>query len=114
MASEGNSKKDCPAGGFEIQEVQNNSFLFFPNIKNLDKVSEISFSVSSLKGGKIEIREGKLDGNILGECKIGKTGSWKIYQNFSCKLKKSDSTDIYLKFINDDENSFHLDWFRFE
>ena len=114
MAAEGISKKESPTGGFEIQEVQNNAYLYFPNLKNLDKTSEISFSVSSLKGGTIEIRDGKLDGKLLGECQLRKTGSWENYKLFSCKLEKAETENIYIKFTVNHEDICHLDWFKFE
>ena len=115
MAAKNNSKRDCPNGGFEIQEISNGSYLYFPKVQNIEKFNQITFYASSKNGGLIEIREGSVDGKLLGTCKVKSTGGWEKYQEFSCELTSTKSTkNIYLKFVGEDKDLFHLDWFKFK
>lgn len=114
MKSEGNLKKECPLGGFEIQDIKNGGYLYFPNIQNLEMVHEITFFVSAENAGTIEIREGEIDGKLLGLCSIKKTNGRQDYKEFSCKLQKAESKNLYLKFVGEQSRICHLDWFKFD
>lgn len=109
-------KKECPADGFEIQNIQNGDYLNFPNIKNLEANSTISFRISSAhtKGGTIEIRQDNETGPILGKCKVSNTGSVSIYKTVSCKLKNTPGlANLYLVFKGETGELMRLDWFSF-
>lgn len=109
-------KKECPSGGFEIQNIQNDDYLNFPNIKNLAANSTISFRVSSAhaKGGIIEIRRDSETGPVLGKCKVPGTGSVSAYKTVSCKLKNSSElANLYLVFEGGKGELMRLDWFNF-
>lgn len=108
-------KKESPNGGFEIQQVKNKATLSYPNIENLTDKKSIAFYISSLKRGKIEVREKDANGKLLGSCKIPKTGDWNSYQEVSCDLSNlSDVTDICLVFKGRKSDIMYLDWFKFE
>ena len=107
-------KKESPNGGFEIQQVQNNATLSYPNVANLADAKSLTFYVSSLKGGKVEVREQDADGKLLGCCEIPKTGGWNAYREVSCDLKKGGNTkDLCLVFKGKKADLLHLDWFKF-
>ncbi len=108
-------KKESPNGGFEIQNLKNDDFLNYPAVKDLSANATINFNLSSkFKGGKIEIREGSINGNLLGTCVIPKTGSFTTYKTASCKLKnKSGETDLYFVFKGAEKDLLHLDGFNF-
>lgn len=115
MAAEKIQKKECLHGGFEIQYVKNHGFLYFPNIKNLYKSSSITFHLSSLSGGTIEVRANSKSGTVLGSTKVLSTGGFKNYKNISCNLSKvQDVNEIYIVFKGKSNDIFHLDWFKFE
>lgn len=108
-------KKECPAGGFEIRNIQNGDFLNFPNIKNLAANSTINFQVSSAqaKGGTIEIREDSENGKLLGTCSVPGTGSVSTYKMVSCKLKNTAGlANLYLVFKGEKGELMCLDWFN--
>ena len=110
-------KRDCPSGGFEIQNIQNNDYLNFPNVKNIKAYNKINFRISSpnAKGSKIEIHQGSEKGPLLGVCKVPNTGSFTNYQTISCLLKiRSDITNLYFVFKGGNEELMHFDWFNFE
>ena len=109
-------KRDCPNGGFEIQNIKNGDYLNFPNMKNLSANATINFRLSSenSKGSTIEIRKDSEKGEILGTCKVASTGSWKTYQTVSCKLKNEAGTaNLYFVFKGKNDELIHLDWFNF-
>lgn len=65
MASKKSDKKESPNGGFEIQKIQNNASLYFPNVANLSNKKIIEFNMSSVNKGTIEIRENNNLGRVL-------------------------------------------------
>ena len=111
----GAEKKDCHAGGFEIQGITSGSDLKYPQVNNLQANSRISFQVSSANpnGGKILIHQGGPDGPLLGTCEVPCTQGWDKYQLVSCDLKNAAGTaDLCLAFAGDGE-LMHLDWLTF-
>jgi arabinoxylan arabinofuranohydrolase len=115
-ASNGLVKKETK-NGFGIHNITDNSYLHFPKLQNLSKSSVFNFYISSTNKKKcsIEIREGGIDGKLLGKCKISDTGSLDIYKNFSCNVKNISSTaDIYFVFKGKekDKELFRFDWFK--
>lgn len=109
-------KKECPEGGFEIQNIQNGDYLNFPNIRNLNGKGIIRFRISSTnsKGGTIEIHQDSETGKLLGSCKVSNTGSKDSYKTVSCKLKNSSGlTNLFLVFKGGKGELMRLDWFSF-
>jgi hypothetical protein len=114
MESNKLDKKESINGGFEIQHIQNNATLLFPNISNLSDKKSITFSISSLKKGCIEIREKNENGKLLGTCKIKKTDNLTSYKKITTELKNlKDVTDIYFVFKGKKLKNMCLDWFQF-
>jgi hypothetical protein len=115
--SVGVSKCECPSGGFEIRDVQDRSYLAYPNVMNLKPKSEISFHLScaNISGAIIEVRANDAKGKLLGKCNIKDTGSWTNYQTFKCQLNnKSDNTNIILVFRGGKGELLRLDWLSFK
>jgi hypothetical protein len=110
-------KKECPVGGFEIQNIQNGDVLNFPNVKNMDSKSTISFRISSVNkvGAIIEIRRGSEKGDLLGTCDIPNTGTFTKYETVSCSLKNTKNQEnLYFVFKGDKGELVRLDWFNIE
>ncbi len=109
-------KKECPEGGFEIQNIHNNDFLNFPNVKNLGTNCTVNFRVSSANpaGGSIEIRQDSESGALLGKCNISNSGSSTTYQTISCQLKNSAAVaNLFLVFKGGKDELCRLNWFSF-
>ena len=103
--------------GFEIRNIQNNTYLFYPKVFNLPVNPVIEFKVASAheKGGVIEIRSGSTAGPLLGSCKIPTSYNWQDYNTVECNLILSTaSTNIYLVFKGDEGELMRLDSFRFK
>lgn len=88
-------KRECPIGGFEMQNIHNNDYLVFPCITYMKENMQISFNISSQVDtySKIEIRDSKPDGKLLGVCDISNTGSWSQYKDFTCVLNNTPGTN---------------------
>ena len=109
------NKKECPTGGFEIQNIQNNDYLNFPNVRNLTANSTIHFRVSSTntKDCQIEVHQDSEKGILLGTCNVPNTGSFSTYQTINCQLKNiSGTTNLYFVFKGGKGELMHLDWFN--
>ncbi len=82
-------KKECPNGGFEIQNIFDSDYLVFPYVNGMKENSAISFNVSSKSSSVIEVREDNPHGTLLGTCLVSPTGSWKKYKHFTVQLKNN-------------------------
>ncbi len=110
-------KKECPEGGFEMQNIQHGDILNFPNVKNFEGKSTINFRVSSAnkEGGTIEVRSGSETGDLLGTCIIPRTLIYTNYQTISCELKHSeDVSNLFFVFKGDKGELLRLNWFSFK
>ena len=109
-------KKESPEGGFEIQNIQNNDFLYFPNVKGTSANCSLNFRVSSAnnRGGQVEVHQDSETGPLLGRCKIPVTGSWSNYQTISCRLRNSAGPiNFFFVFKGKKEELLRLNWFNF-
>lgn len=110
-------KKECPEGGFEIQEIRKGSFLNYPNVHNLPLKGVACFRVANGSGrtATIEIRRRNKKGQLLGRCEVADTGGWKSYQTVSCDFNTvTDIDELCLVFKGRGEKLLHLNWFRIE
>lgn len=111
--SDGTSKNEN-VGGFEVRNLGNNSYLYYPNIKNLAANALLNFRVSSANsvGGNIEVHEGTANGTLLGSCVVPNTGSWTTYQTISCSLTNiAGNKSIYLVFKGTGTELVRFDYF---
>jgi hypothetical protein len=114
--ADGATKKECPAGGFEMRDLRRGSSLLYPNVMNVGGDSAVSFRVSSGNpaGGTIEVRAGSPGGELLGACRVPDTGGWTNYKTVSCDLKnRPGKLDVCLVFTGGEGEILRLDWFGF-
>ncbi|MDW5288140.1 family 43 glycosylhydrolase [Formosa sp. PL04] len=115
MESQNLEKKESPNGGFEIQNVQNNAKLYFPNVSNLSDKKAIEFQVSSESEGTIKIYNKKEKGKLLGTCRITNTGGFLTYKTFTCDLNNLNNVkNISIVFEGKGADILHLDGFKFK
>ena len=114
MKADKTEKKENPNGGFEIQNIKNNGWLYFPNIYNIENKEFITLLVSSIENATVEIRANSSKGKLLGICNIEPTGSWTNYKEAVCNLSNTKGVkNIYFKFRGNSTDILHLDWFSF-
>lgn len=112
-ASDGTSKNEN-ATGFELRNLGNSTYLYYPNVRKIAENALMSFRVSSANagGGAIEVREGSANGTLLGSCAVPNTGSWTNYQTISCTLTNSaGDKNIYLVCKGTETEFVRLDYF---
>lgn len=104
------------SSGFEVSQLTNNMYLYFPKIRNLQSNMFINFCVSSSNttGGTIEIHQNSTNGPLLGSCVVSDTGSWTAYQTNTSQLTNDAGTqNLYLVFKGSGPELMRLDWFKF-
>ena len=107
--------------------IDSKSGVYVTNIHNGDhiKVRSVDFGkgarrfkagvASASTGGKIEIRLGAVDGELLGVCEVTNTGGWQNWVLQSCKVKKMKGVyDLYFVFRGAEDSMFNFDWWQFK
>lgn len=107
--------EDCSEGGKSIGNVQNGCYTVYHNVDfGNGGLTKAQFrAASGSKGGKIEIRLGGTDGDLIGTCQIDSTGDFGVWKTFSCDVTDvTGMQDVYLVYAGDDY-LFNLNWFQF-
>ena len=115
MAAHNCSKKENPRLGFDVSDIRDGSYLYYPKIRNIPKNASIHFYASPITETTIEIRSKSIDGPLLGTCVLTPGFlAWKGYRSFStCLINNGGEEDIYLVFRGKGDALVHLDWFSF-
>jgi hypothetical protein len=105
----------------------NKTGVYLSNIDNGEfiKVRSVDFGkgarrfkagvASASTGGKIEIRLGAVDGELLGVCEVTNTGGWQNWVVQSCKVKKMKGVhDLFFVFRGAEGTLFNFDWWQFK
>ncbi len=101
-------------GGFIITNIKNDGYLYLPNVKNIQANSKITFNVSTMKAGTIEVRTDSNKGKLIASCAIKNTGGWNNYQDVTCNLGNlKGKQNLYFVFKGGDGNLFNIDYFKF-
>ena len=108
--SAGPLKKRNAEGNFEVQNLQNNDFLNFPNIHNTpaNAVVEIRYSSATKNGGKILVKAYKPGGQLLGSANFSGTGAWDKYDTVTIPLDRNPDGTISLSFVVEGESNTEL------
>ena len=109
------TKQGSRLAGFQLGNIDNNSWVKFANVDFGASTKTRMFS-ASLNGissvGTIEIRSGSLTGELLGVARVKPN---QKSATVSCKLKDIiGKKNIYLKFTGKGSQLFKLDYFRFD
>nr|WP_319509484.1 family 43 glycosylhydrolase [uncultured Draconibacterium sp.] len=109
----GLAKKEFETGGFVVDDISNNDYLTFQNIKGLNTKAKVEFNISFKKKGAIEIRKNSPNGTLLGSCEIA-PGNAKT-QKVSCRLPSmSDTETLCFVFVGEGDSLFKFDSFLFK
>jgi arabinoxylan arabinofuranohydrolase len=115
MAAHNCVKRENPRLGFDMTDLQDGSYLYYPKIRNVPKNALIHFYASPKVETKIEIRSGGIDGPLLGTAEMAPGFmAWKGYKSFTAQLENAaGELDIYLVFRGAGKSLIDLDWFSF-
>lgn len=108
-------KKGENAGGFEVSSCQHSGYLYYPNIRNVKENATLLIYANPHLGGTVEVREGSVNGPLLGKVAIPLEAS-KNYFTYRCPLQNTAGVkNIYLVFKGTArKNLFSIDWIKFE
>ncbi|MFI3277460.1 MAG: carbohydrate-binding protein [Rikenellaceae bacterium] len=107
--SDNSHKRGAISEGFYALLNGKNSFVRFSNF-NFEKVTKtMTINLSSSRDTEIEVREGGLDGQLLGSLKV-KGNDKRECVNFDVDIDKG-SHDLYI--INKGDSTLNIDWFKF-
>jgi hypothetical protein len=115
MAAHNCTKRENPRLGFDVTDIQDGSYLYYPKVRNLPENALIHFYASPKVETKIEIRSGSVDGPLLGIAEMTPGFmAWKGYRSFSAQLvNPAGELDLYLVFRGAEKSLVDLDWFSF-
>jgi hypothetical protein len=106
---------ECPAGGFEVRGLTDESALIYPNVANLPARARLILRLSSHAGGagKIEIRENGMKGKMIGVASIPETGAWDKYADLPVRIDTNgQAIDLAFVFHGAREEFARLDSWR--
>lgn len=101
----GSQPVKCSEGGECTGNILIGDYLRFDDVDFGTNAESIEFRAASgnTDGSLIEIRLGKVDGELLGTCKINNTGGWQKWQNFNTNIKPtSGKQTVFLIFLHPD------------
>lgn len=109
------TKQQCAEGGFELSNIQNNSWVRFANVDMHSAPTQFSARVGNTGGsGSIQIRLDSLNGILLGEAFYSTTHASKAYSTITTNLlASSGKRDVYLLFKSNASTVFNLNNFSF-
>lgn len=111
---EGLKTKSNASGGIYVTAVHINDYIRVREVDFKKGAKSFEVSAASVSGGKIEIRLGNVDGQLLGVCDIHSTGGAETWKTFTTNVKKVKGVhDLYFVFKGGEGELFNLDYWKF-
>jgi beta-xylosidase len=109
LKTQGNSQT-----GVYVTRIENGDHLTVRSVDFGKGAKNFEANVASAsQGGKIEIRLGNINGELLGTIEVKNTGGWHNWATVSGKVKKVTGVqDICLVFKGGEGEMFNLDWWK--
>jgi arabinoxylan arabinofuranohydrolase len=117
QSQSGVETEPCSEGGMNLAELNNGDWVKIAGVDfGVKGATKFSARVASAEqGGNIELRLGSLDGKLIGTCKVGATGDWQKWTDFSCNVAGATGVqDLFLKFTGGEKPLMNLDHWKFE
>ncbi|MFA5328070.1 MAG: glycoside hydrolase family 43 protein [Prolixibacteraceae bacterium] len=113
--SEGLKTEADSKTGVYVTKIDNGDYIKVRSVDFKKGANQFEASVASASAdGKIEIRLGSVDGELLGICEVKNTGGMQNWAVQSCKVKKNKGVDdLYFVFKGGEGELFNFDWWRF-
>ena len=112
--AEGLSKKQDNRAGIVLGRLENENYLFYPNIRKTGNRSTIGFNIKVEKEVEVEIRENSQRGKLLNKCTIPQTGT-NHFEKVWCNIgNQADKLDLCLVFKGEGGEKIQFDSFEFK
>lgn len=110
--------EDCPDenGTKNLAYIGNGDFAGYENVFFPKGVKGFKGRVSSdTEGGFIELRIDSPQGEVIGKCKVERTGGWANYTDVYCQLEQNvvGYHNLFLGFVGERDGLFNVNWFQF-
>lgn len=110
--------EDCPdvGGTKNLAYITNGDYVAYENIYFPKGTKGFMARVSSdTEGGYIELRIDSTSGEVIGRCRVERTGGWGAYTDVLCELTRNVEGihTLYMGFVGDRDGLFNVNWFRF-
>ncbi|MFA5328066.1 MAG: glycoside hydrolase family 43 protein [Prolixibacteraceae bacterium] len=101
--------------GVYVTDISNGDYIKVRSVDFANGAKKFDAStVAIADGGNIEIRIDSIDGALLGNCPVEKSGSIQNWELQSSKVKKVEGVhDVYFVFKGGEGDLFNFDWWRF-
>lgn len=103
--------------GMVLTQIHDGDYTMVRNVSFANGTTRFTASAASeSKGGTIELRLDRIDGQLIGRCEVGCTHGLDKWQRFSCDVKKVGGRhDLYLVFKGSHKAQlFEMDGYVFE
>ena len=114
--SEGVKKSGTKDEGFVLTEIKNHDYVKFSNVVFDKDYKNIVLKIKFLgEKGKLKIRTDSPTGKTIGKFSLNSKDQDKKFNELTIPIKaKKGTKDIYITFEGKENDSYHLDWIRFE
>ena len=97
-----------------IYDINNGEFIRLRGVDFDNGAKKFSITAATTGSCKVTLRLDGLNGPVVGEAVISKTGSVEKYKAFNAKVSNASGVhDLYLCF-SDTEGDTRLDWWQFK
>ncbi|KAK4223375.1 glycosyl hydrolase [Podospora fimiseda] len=99
--------------GIYVTSINNNDYIKVKGVDFGKGAASVDLRVAAAAaGGKIEIRVGSQNGNIVASCAVDATGGAQTWKTISCPVNgASGKQDLFFKFLG---NNYNFDWWQFK
>lgn len=78
----------CSEGGQCIGWIEEGDWVCHEDVDFGKQCTQVTIRAASPEhGGRVELRLGKPDGELIGTCNVSRTGDWQKWQSFKAKIK---------------------------
>jgi arabinoxylan arabinofuranohydrolase len=96
-----------------VTSINHGDFIMVKGVDFGNGAKSVEVSASSIYGGKIEIRTGKIDGPIIATIDINTSRHLGIWKNYTAPVKGASGVhDLYFVFKGE-KDLFNFDWWKF-
>jgi arabinoxylan arabinofuranohydrolase len=101
--------------GIYVNKIENGDYIKVRSVDFGNGAKKFEASVASdSNGGNIEIRLGSKTGQLIGTCRVKKTGSGQKWKTVKCKTTSASGVhDLYFVFTGGQGELFNFDWWKF-
>jgi hypothetical protein len=112
--SKGVKSDKSKEAGVYLTQIHNGDFIQVRGVDFAKGAKKSDIIAAAVNAGTVEIRIDKVDGELIGICKIENTGGLQNWKTFKTNLKKVNGVhDLFFVFKGEQGELFHFDAWKF-